>query len=114
MRSSSEIAERARRVKKVRARMKELINRAKTRPCMDCKIQYNPWVMDFDHRDQSMKRMEVSRCRNSFSQLQKEIEKCDVVCANCHRERTQKQILGRATHKFTKTVSTNAQIDFYA
>lgn len=70
-------------------RNKEIILRAKSRPCVDCNIQYNPWVMDLDHRDPQQKIFELSKQKAcSVKRLLVEIAKCDVVCANCHRERT--------------------------
>lgn len=73
---------------------REFLNRAKMKPCVDCGIQYNPWVMDFDHRDPSAKEFSIGmNKRRSLKNLQIEIDKCDVVCANCHRERTHKQTL---------------------
>ena len=72
-----------------RLRKYELMCSAKNRPCMDCGIQYPPHVMDFDHvrgkKDFYIGQFGRSK---STSCLQAEIEKCDVVCANCHRLRT--------------------------
>jgi hypothetical protein len=71
-----------------RAQLRQLINEAKTRPCADCGISYPSYVMDFDHReDKSFAISQAWRAR-SWSRVLSEIEKCDVVCANCHRERT--------------------------
>jgi hypothetical protein len=74
------------------AQARELINRSKTRPCFDCGIQYAPWVMQFDHRDPLNKNFTigVSGFRRSPFSIKEEMEKCDVVCANCHAERTHK------------------------
>jgi hypothetical protein len=48
--------------------------------------------MDFDHPDGSQKRFNIGRDalggRCSEEALRAEIEKCEVVCANCHRMRT--------------------------
>jgi hypothetical protein len=75
------------------ARTKALMLAAKNRPCMDCGIRYNPWVMDFDHRDRSTKYAIVSELAltGRLVAMRKEIAKCDVVCSNCHRERTHRQ-----------------------
>lgn len=71
---------------KKRERFREL----KNKPCMDCGISYPPCVMDFDHRDPSTKKRAVgSFVNSSLAALQEEIAKCDLVCANCHRLRTQ-------------------------
>lgn len=61
----------------------------KNKPCADCGIQYPPYVMDFDHRPGEVK-MENVGAMSRFSEeaIAAEIAKCDLVCANCHRERT--------------------------
>jgi len=46
------------------------------------------WVLEFHHRDKSQKDIEVSLMRKrgfGRSRILCEIAKCDVVCANCHR-----------------------------
>jgi len=57
--------------------------------CADCKEKYPYWMLDFDHiRDKSFT---ISNHRMSTAKIdiiKKEIEKCEVVCANCHRNRT--------------------------
>lgn len=68
----------------------QMLHEAKDRPCADCGIKYPPYVMDFDHRDPSEKVADLatfSRCAGRDRVLA-EIAKCDVVCSNCHRERT--------------------------
>ena len=60
-------------------------------PCADCGVAYPQQVMEFDHRDPSEKDIDVSamvRQRHSVKRIQKEIDKCDIVCSNCHRMRT--------------------------
>lgn len=56
--------------------------------CVDCGIK-NHIVLDFDHiRD---KKYNISRMIHdgfSWAAIKKEIAKCEVVCANCHRLRT--------------------------
>lgn len=78
----------------------ELINSYKDRPCTDCGIKYPPYVMDLDHVDPSNKFLKLStmrRRRMSFDLIKEELVKCEVVCANCHRERTNKQNPARYT-----------------
>lgn len=68
---------------------REIVRMAKSVPCTDCGIRYPTPVMDFDHRDPSTKRFNLSRSLNrALKDVLAEIEKCDVVCANCHRLRT--------------------------
>jgi len=60
-------------------------------PCTDCGIQYPSYVTDFDHiGTNGNKTNTISRIINngSFKQVQEEIKKCELVCANCHRIRT--------------------------
>ncbi|MDQ3918195.1 MAG: hypothetical protein M3348_06925 [Acidobacteriota bacterium] len=69
-----------------------MIRSAKSRPCADCGIQYPYYVMDFDHRDGATKSFMLSEvARATAKSLLREIDKCDVVCANCHRERTHRR-----------------------
>jgi hypothetical protein len=48
--------------------------------------------MDFDHREGEQKLFDVSALNQhrwvSPATLRTEMAKCDLVCANCHRERT--------------------------
>lgn len=69
-----------------------LMRDLKSQPCSDCDIRYPYYVMEFDHRNPAEKRKMRTRgmaviARRSRGALLKEAEKCDVVCANCHRER---------------------------
>ena len=63
-----------------------------TSKCVDCGFVGSkcPDVLDFDHvRD--LKKFNISEFKhhtNSLKRVKEEIEKCDVVCANCHRMRT--------------------------
>lgn len=62
-------------------------------PCKDCGNSYPYYVMDFDHV-RGEKKFNISNgSRNSFNKLKNEIEKCDVVCSNCHRVRTFNRIM---------------------
>lgn len=76
--------------KQKRQEIRELIRYKKSIPCMDCKKEYPYYVMDFDHRDPKQKKFTVASMTNkgNIELVKKEIEKCDVVCANCHRIRT--------------------------
>ena len=65
----------------------------RTNPCADCKGTF-PWlVMEFDHRDPALRVRNVPLMagRAGTSRLLEEIEKCDIVCGNCHRIRTFRQ-----------------------
>lgn len=59
--------------------------------CVDCG-EKDVVVLEFDHRDPDSKTMGISYLikAGSRTRLEEELEKCDVVCANCHRRRTAK------------------------
>jgi len=64
--------------------------KAKDAPCTDCGTTYPPECMDFDHLSDD-KIENVSRMvygSYSLAALTSEINKCELVCANCHRIRT--------------------------
>jgi hypothetical protein len=82
---------------RARIRHRELIRRVKARPCAGCGVQYPYYVMDFDHRNGKDKVFGLNAVdRMTLPGILREIEKCDVVCANCHRERTQRRLMGEA------------------
>ena len=60
------------------------------KPCTDCGRIYPPCVMDFHHRDKGSKVFTISKVarHGDKAKLLAEIEKCDLLCANCHRIRT--------------------------
>lgn len=70
------------------AEIKKLQFEKKRKPCMDCGMSYPPYIMQFDHRDPSEKSFSVAARRHGIDKIKLEIEKCDLVCANCHAERT--------------------------
>lgn len=80
------------RIVKVRKRTEinlQNLNRLKQKPCTDCGRQYPHISMDFDHRESECKIDNVSRLiSSSWARIEKEVDKCDLVCSNCHRIRT--------------------------
>jgi len=57
-----------------------------TLKCVECGFD-NPVALQFHHRDPSQKVIEIGEARNqgwSIKRILEEIEKCDVLCANCH------------------------------
>lgn len=62
-------------------------------PCFDCKIKYHYCVMNFDHlRDKKANLSRLVRNSLSINALKLEMDKCELVCSNCHRIRTWKRI----------------------
>ena len=66
-------------------------------PCHDCENKFPACCMDFDHRPQETKVACVGTLvlTRTLEEVEAEIAKCDLVCANCHRIRTQ----ARSAHR---------------
>tara|TARA_Y100000310_G_scaffold109018_1_gene107387 strand:- start:3507 stop:3959 length:453 start_codon:yes stop_codon:yes gene_type:complete len=58
-------------------------------PCLDCG-ETDPVVLEFDHREKKIGNISVMMHSTTPNILLKEIKKCDVRCANCHRRKTAK------------------------
>ena len=59
-------------------------------PCVDCG-ESDVRVLDFDHLDASTKRSDIAKMVNAggrWSDIELEMAKCEVRCANCHRRVT--------------------------
>lgn len=60
----------------------------KTDPCTDCGVAFPPTCMDWDHV-RGTKKYEIARMRGfARATILEEMTKCDLICANCHRIRT--------------------------
>lgn len=65
---------------------KALILSAKASGCVSCG-ETEPCALDFHHLDPSEKDYEVSHMHKlSLKKIQNELDKCIVLCANCHRK----------------------------
>ena len=84
-----------RQTQRKRAVIRRLIEREEDRPCADCGVAFPYHVMDFDHVAGG-KRFNIGRGLSSWTvaDVRAEIEKCEVVCANCHREREHRRRVG--------------------
>ena len=66
----------------------------KSQPCTDCGRKHHPCQVDFDHV-RGKKEFDISRAASaqySRESIEVELEKCEVVCSNCHRLRTYKRM----------------------
>ena len=91
------------RKKRVIQENRERILEVLARGCADCSTK-DLRVLEFDHRDPAEKTGGISHLLArgcSWETIQKEIEKCDVVCANCHRIRTYEQFPSYRTRCLT-------------
>lgn len=62
-------------------------------PCVDC-AEVDIELLDLDHLDATTKVRDIcSMVRGGYSlkRIQEEVAKCEVVCANCHRKRTNRR-----------------------
>ena len=60
-----------------------------SRGCADCKENYPYWMLEFDHLgDKDFNISGYRQITASLERVKREIAKCEVVCANCHRNRT--------------------------
>jgi hypothetical protein len=60
-------------------------------PCLDCG-ETDPVVLEFDHlRDKEANVSTLVLRGAGWDTILAEIEKCEIVCANCHRRRTHKR-----------------------
>jgi hypothetical protein len=61
-------------------------------PCVDCG-EGDPDVLEFDHvRGEKVNNVTtLFRTNRSWAMVEREIAKCEVCCANCHRRRTAKR-----------------------
>jgi hypothetical protein len=64
------------------------INELKSMPCLDCGECFESVAMDFDHVRGTKFKSIASLWSYSWDFVLQEIQKCDLVCANCHRLRT--------------------------
>ena len=78
----------------------EYLNSIKlARGCVDCGYRAHAVALDFDHLPGFEKRKGVALlCHRGAKRavLDAELAKCEIVCANCHRVRTQRRKLEQA------------------
>ncbi len=69
---------------------RKVVEDAKSKPCADCAVTFPLVCMEFDHLPGTKKAFNVSSSWRSVSieRIQAELMKCEVVCSNYHRIRT--------------------------
>lgn len=70
----------------------QIIGYLQEHPCVDCG-ESDPVVLEFDH----VRNKEETVCQlvangYGWDRIQKEINKCEIRCCNCHRRKTAKQL----------------------
>lgn len=63
-------------------------------PCTDCGVYFPCYVTHFDHIGDDKKFNIADRVTHGWKQLKEEMDKCELVCANCHAIRTHKRLVG--------------------
>ena len=72
--------------KRHQAKKLAVVNAAKT-ACVRCG-ESDPICLDFHHRDEGTKHLAIAAAVRKWplKRVMQEIEKCDILCANCHRK----------------------------
>lgn len=71
-------------------------------PCAKCGVQYPYYVMDYDHIDPNTKTTCIAKMMgHSKKAILNEITKCELLCANCHREKTYETQNRQQQHRIT-------------
>ena len=73
-------------VKNFRKKLKEKAVEYKGGKCIKC--GYNNYIgaLEFHHRDPKEKDFSIGQYTYSWERVKAELDKCDLLCANCHRE----------------------------
>ena len=64
-------------------------NQKMNKNCLRCGYNQHPEIIEFHHKNKSEKVAgvcELAKSLKSIYIIKKEIEKCDLICPNCHRE----------------------------
>jgi hypothetical protein len=88
--ATPEVARRRDAWRRRRREQMDLLIRLRQMPCMSCQGMFPVCAMEFDHRQGTQKSGLVSQMagRVTIRKLLEEIAKCDIVCTNCHRDRS--------------------------
>jgi len=82
------------RLRKSRSKLRDELRQFKEdNGCIDCNQKYPHYILDFDHLPEFEKLGNPIKISSRVSKTkgQEEINKCEVVCANCHKIRTWKR-----------------------
>lgn len=75
--------------RKQRERLKLISEYKAKKGCERCGYNEHPCALDFAHKDPKTKKFTISKVlTRNFELIQKEIDKCRVLCSNCHRLET--------------------------
>lgn len=92
------------RTRDTRGQVRKFVQELKqSTPCADCGDNYPYWIMEFDHigDNKSFEIGRATRTTGSMQKIKEEIAKCEIVCANCHRNRTFTRLFGKQNALYT-------------
>jgi len=73
--------------------------------CLRCGYNQCYAALEFHHRDKNQKEFSWSKMRNrAWHKVLKELDKCDLLCANCHREEHNDPLILNRVVKWRKDV----------
>lgn len=77
-------------------KLRDYIRKTKEgKPCVDCGVQYPHYVMHYHHlRDKKFGVGDFAKAGVGLQKIKEEIEKCDIICSNCHAIRTFQETMG--------------------
>jgi hypothetical protein len=78
---------RQRKAARLEENMRRLVDYLRLHPCVDCG-ERDVLVLEFDHLRDKAFGISNAIAYRSWRHIEREIAKCEVVCANCHRRRT--------------------------
>lgn len=74
--------------KRMRDKRRKMVADLKVaRGCRECGYNQHPEALHFHHRDPATKEFQIARAIGQATAMHKilaEIDKCDILCANCH------------------------------
>lgn len=83
----------------------------KSKPCTDCGESYPPFVMNLDH----VRGEKIGNISKLFKKSDEiflaEIAKTELVCANCHRYRSQERVLGKIFKRKKRKQNQKPELD---
>lgn len=77
---------------------RKLIDEIKlSKGCLHCGYKKHAVALDFDHLNPSEKHFNISQyfITAPIKKLMKEINKCQILCANCHRVKTKQDLIAQ-------------------
>lgn len=96
--------------KRFRAQRKKRAIEYKGGKCQHCGYNKCDRALNFHHRDPQQKSFTLSRVlTRAWAKLQKELDKCDLLCANCHME-VEEQISKQTTSSMIELMPDEREI----